>query len=355
MKKLISICIICSLFIILNTMKAEGNGEAQPSENDYCSINDFEDFHYYLFCNTNINIGTTLKAVNAFIGNESDTMEAGIELYQKFMEPFRTDEHEENMELYYISPDCKLSVTREEPVRGDHMITRWSSFDGKETQNVKEIDSRNRTPFHIIKSENAYTVADGETLYEKVDRLYEQTGYQCVRYNEQGDLVAGYKYEYDESGKSTQTMAVFDLESMQVLWTFYQGKEKQGFVQQIQGDKKSGKVIFNVENRYFYEFTYPSGETRYLGADMYCPCYSPDGKYIAYSSPCSVDWYDVDEKAVEEMERILPGIYILEVETGKTAYIEQDIDAIHRAASLEFRSFQWVEKDCFEQVDLYGK
>ena len=295
------ICIICCLFIAVNTMYVEGSGEVYTEETEFCSINDFEDFHYYLFCNTNISLGTTPEVINAFIGNEGETMEAGIELYQNFMEPLRTDDHEENMELYYISPDCKLSVTREEPVRGDHMITRWSSFDGGEAQNVKEIDSRDRTYFHIIKSGDTYIVVDGETFYKKVDRLYEQTGYYCVRYNEQGD-------------------------------------------------KESGKVVFDVENRYYYEFTYPSGEIRYLGTDMHCPCYSPDGKYIAYSSPCSADWNDVDEKDIEEMERILPGIYILEVETGKTAYIKQDMNDIHWAATLEFRTFQWVEKDCFEKV-----
>ena len=57
-----------------------------------------------------------------------------------------------------------------------------------------------------------------------------------------------------------------------------------------------------------------------------------------------------DEKAAEEMERILLGIYILEVETGKTAYIKQDMNDIHWAATLDYRSFEWLEKDCFEQV-----
>lgn len=135
------------------------------------------------------------------------------------------------------------------------------------------------------------------------------------------------------------------------IWeTFYRGEEKYGYVHQIQGDKESGKVVFDIENRYYYEFAYPSGETRYLGTDIYCPCYSPDGKYLVYSSPCCEDWYDVDEKAAEEMERILPGIYILEVETGETAYIKQDMNDIHRAAILDSRSFEWLEKDCFEQV-----
>ena len=100
---IIRICaIICSLFIFTNAMHAEGSGEVYPEETEFCSISDFEDFHYYLFCNTNISLGTTPEVINAFIGNEGETMETGIELYQNFIEPLRTDDHEENMELYYI-------------------------------------------------------------------------------------------------------------------------------------------------------------------------------------------------------------------------------------------------------------
>ena len=50
------------------------------------------------------------------------------------------------------------------------------------------------------------------------------------------------------------------------------------------------------------------------------------------------------------MERILPGIYILGVETGKTAYIKQNVDGIKWADGLSTRTFQWVEKECFEKV-----
>ena len=80
------ICLICCLFIITNTMYVEGSGEVYLEETEFCSINDFEDFRYYLFCNTNI--GTTAPVnptVNAFIGSNVEAMEAGIELYQKFM------------------------------------------------------------------------------------------------------------------------------------------------------------------------------------------------------------------------------------------------------------------------------
>ena len=35
------ICLICCLFIITNTMYAEGSGEVYLEETEFCSINDF--------------------------------------------------------------------------------------------------------------------------------------------------------------------------------------------------------------------------------------------------------------------------------------------------------------------------
>ena len=116
------ICLLCCVFIITNTMYVEGSGEVYPEETEFCSINDFEDFHYYLFCNTNI--GAAQDVVNAFIGSSAETSNVGIELYQKFMEPLRANAQEENLELEYISLDCQFSITWEE-VKGLTNIWRF--------------------------------------------------------------------------------------------------------------------------------------------------------------------------------------------------------------------------------------
>ena len=144
--------IICSLLFITNTMKVEGNGEVQPSEKDYCSISDFEDFHYYLFCNTNI--GTTAgvnPTVNAFIGSEAETSEAGIELYQKFMEPFWAVDHGKNMELGYISLDCQWAITKEE-VEGNDWFNIWRFFDGETEKEHRAVNICESAPFRIVKA-----------------------------------------------------------------------------------------------------------------------------------------------------------------------------------------------------------
>ena len=189
-------------------------------------------------------------------------------------------------------------------------------------------------------------VVDEETVDKKAERLDDEMGYRCVEFNEQGDLAAGDKLD---SLNDTWELAICDLENTEVLWTIYQG-DKLGYAYQIQGDKESGKVVYQLGNRDFYEYIYPSGEIRYLGKDMHFPCYSPDGKYIAYSSPDAEAFYGLNEEEAEEVSKILPGIYILEVETGKIAYIKQDIDDMDWADRLIGRGFQWVEKDNFEQI-----
>lgn len=135
--------VVCGLFIMINPLTVQGSEEAQPEENDYCNINDFEDFHYYLFCNTNI--GTTAVGVNptinAFIGGDAETMEEGVELYQKFMEPIWEIDHGEYMELSHISPDGSLAVTLEGDER-DCLLWRWRLFEGEKEKDWQEEDIR---------------------------------------------------------------------------------------------------------------------------------------------------------------------------------------------------------------------
>ena len=168
------ICMICCLFIAVNTMYVEGSGEVYTEETEFCSISDFEDFHYYLFCNTNI--GTAQDVVNAFIGSDVETSNAGIELYQKFMEPLRANVQEENLELEYISLDCQFAITWEE-VKG--LTNIWRFFDGKEEKEQREAGVCDNASFRIIKSGDAYMIIDGEMLDEK--EMLEKEGHTIVQ------------------------------------------------------------------------------------------------------------------------------------------------------------------------------
>lgn len=44
----------------------------------------------------------------------------------------------------------------------------------------------------------------------------------------------------------------------------------------------------------FFEIRYPAGEVKYLGEYLYSLCYSPDGKYAAYSSVDYDDGVDME-------------------------------------------------------------
>ncbi len=144
------------------------------------------------------------------------------------MEPFREYGYEGYKELSDISPDCQFVITTEGAERSD-FIQKWRLFDGETEIEQKEADDRyycgSDYPFRIIKSGDAYTVMNGETFDGKVDRLYEQTGYRPVKFNEQGNLAAGTERVKDTELNNTDkwAMSICELESEEILWTFYQG------------------------------------------------------------------------------------------------------------------------------------
>lgn len=79
---------------------------------------------------------------------------------------------------------------------------------------------------------------------------------------------------------------------------------------------------------------------------MYSMCFSPDGKYAAYSD---VDYDDGVGMEPEELDKCPPdGIYVKEIETGKTAYIPWYYD-MFACDFMEYRGFMWIEKEGFEE------
>lgn len=96
-------------------------------------------------------------------------------------------------------------------------------------------------------------------------------------------------------------------------------------VYQFVGNQNSGFILFE-DPMGVYKLHYPDGEVELMGHYMFNPSLSPDGKYLFYTSPDIWFWMDYawEDGNYEEYKKIPVGMYIRELETGKTAYIEMD-------------------------------
>lgn len=93
--------------------------------------------------------------------------------------------------------------------------------------------------------------------------------------------------------------------------------------------------------------SYPSGEIRLLGKDIYAISYSPDGKYLVYSSPDLEVKRSFDESDWEMTDGHKEGIFVREIATGRTAYVECDVDN-YDLWGVERREFYWLDKSVID-------
>lgn len=115
---------------------------------------------------------------------------------------------------------------------------------------------------------------------------------------------------------------------------------------QFEGNEDTGWLAVQAGPSSFFRIAYPSGNVTYIGEYMYSLCFSPDGKYAAYSD---VDYDNRVGMDSEERANTPPqGIYILEMETGKTAYIYWPYEDPAQDF-MEYRNFMWIEKEAFEE------
>ncbi|MCM1387733.1 MAG: hypothetical protein NC231_10425 [Bacillus sp. (in: Bacteria)] len=335
---------------------------------EYCNMEDLGEMDYYLFCSTNLHKGATgLEAKPSIISNNTQTIEEAKELYQKFKEqlPLEDDSDEdERTEVIYISPDCKWITTQ-----------KWSEFQLVNTvtlffqkEKVKEKTGRNTERFaeiRIIKDGDTYQEED-EQYDKRLSELKEEMkgeGYFVLMYtNFEGDLIAGIKDNFS-------LLTIRRLEDGAELWSFdLQGMQEKVkkirddiraedngmvFVEQFRGNEQEGWLVIQVGPSSFFRIDYSSGEVTYLGEYLYSPSFSPDGKYMAYSDIDADDALVMDMEP-EEYERMpSPGIYVKELETGKTAYIYWYPSRETGEDFMEFRGFQWIEKEAFEEYMGY--
>lgn len=339
------------LLIMPDLMRVNGENKRMGQDTSvFYSVNDFTDLNFYLFCNTAVNANVAdIEHDYAIIGNRAGNIEEGEELYKNFKDEFiMRSNMGKDMDIVCISPDCKWLIA--EKKYDTDMATvglrRQILFYGNEKKTDIISDYSSISPVIVIKKEDAYERMEIQR-YEKMLQLEHKCyldGYRGgLVINESGDLAAAIKVK----GKDYQQLDIWDIEEDKIIWSFsLEDIQDEIWADVIQffGNQKEGTVIIQC-GRFFYEVEYPSNKARCLGKDMYSLCYSPDKKYIAYSSIDHEFGMSLSEDEMAETRDILPGIYLMEMETGKIAYIEMDIEWF----DLNNRNFMWIEKESFEK------
>lgn len=339
---------------------------------DYCSIDEFKNMDYYLFCDTQLHEGAGgFRMKPCIISSETQTIEEAKELYQEFREklPLESEPDEEGEEnnVTYVSPDCKWVITN-----------KWNEYKTISTQtlfykNEKVKETVGELPFTvepilIVKKGDVYEEM-GEESREKLLGLKEGSFTEGYRGSEilngEGTLLAGITDDYGlftirriEDGSILWSYPLFGIrEEVQRIRKGMPDEEWRPCMEvvQFEGNEQEGWVILRggmVSS--FFMITYPSGEVTYMGEYLYSACFSPDGKYVAYSS---IEYDTMYDMSWEEKKTIVPGIYVLEVETGKTAYIYWDPSKNPEEDFMEYRNFMWIEKEGFEEYmgDMHNK
>ena len=362
------------LMLVIASVSME-NGKKEEMERDvkndmimedYCGMDEFEELNYYLFCDSQLHEGVggfTFKP--SIISSETKTIEEAKQLYQEFMERLPLDSMEEGEEnnAFYVSSDCKWVITNK---WNEHkrMSTQMLFYEKEKVkEKVTEIWDGIQ-PILIVKDGNSYREMDKEQ-YEKLLEIekiiFYDGGYDCFnKINIEGNLFAEIRDEYN-------LLTIRDIEEGAEQWSFsLQGIQeevarirddiKEGdtvllTVQQFEGDEKEVWLTVQAGLSSFFRIAYPSGEVTYLGEYMYSICFSPDGKYAAYSSDADYDSkVDMEPEEYERMKRICPpGICVREIETGKTAYIYWDPAKNPEENYMEYRHFMWIEKESFNE------
>lgn len=336
---------------------------------DYCGVDEFEDMDYYLFCDTmrNVDIGST-EYEPSIISSKTQTIEEARELYWEFWERLPLDlekeDEEEKTNVSYVSPDCKWVVT-----------DKWSNFSTinittlfYEKEKVREKVSDMSKEFNrilVVKDGNGYREMD-EAYYKKLEELKKisvlQERYSALwGLNAEANLIAGIKDDYSlltirkvADGTEQWSFPLQGIwEEVKKIRDDIQEKDTvMVVIHQFEGNEEEGWLTVQAGPSSFFRIAYPSGEVSYLGEYLYSLCFSPDGKYVAYSNVNYENGVDMDW---EEEKRVpLPGIYIREVETGKTAYIYWNSFKKQEEDFGAYRDFIWIEKEAFEEYMQTG-
>lgn len=380
--------VILSVFLSENIVKASGGEEMEGSQLEQFEkklseqkngeesklFDGFEEMEYALFLETNVGYGVTGNYYKYGIFDESVKSEReGEELYFEVCEKILgkklyMNTHEEwakneKMHIRNLSPDLQWVVARSYFAQTTCGLYKDEVIFNKNT--IAEAEGA------LGESENIFTLKriDSENYDFVTDEFINQE-------TELVDKVWGYSYIWlikcvtsmDEYGKllaisepDNQSIGIYDTENWKMIHHItIEGMDADYPIEvsQINGNEEEGRMVFSNGDA-TYRMTYPDGKPEKIGEFMYDTTYSPDGNYLAYCTG-NIELNDLwmslpDEKFDKindlyiEWDKIAPGWYVEELETGNKTYIPIETWAQDQRPLYGGRCV-WIQKDKLLQL-----
>lgn len=320
--------------------------EMKQDINEVFSISDFQDMNFYILCDTSLNAEITdIEHTYGIYGKDADDVDKGEKLYQECKAAFFANTYSGRIDdsIVYISPDCEWVIVERaygKNEQGEALRQQTLYYKGDMQRQVVSTYSR-ISPITVINDEFEHKEI-GEQLYQNFAKLnnmcYEKGYYGGLLINEHGNLAVGIKEE------SNERLDIWNIEAQEIIWslalTDIQDKVWSKVIQ-FYGNDRGGQIIIQ-SGRKFYEISYPISDVKLLGEDMYFMSYSPDMKYIVYSGINNEAGMELEQ---DEIAGLLSGIFVKEIKTGKTAYIECN----YEWWQLNERNFYWIDEDAMHQ------
>lgn len=337
-------------------------------------FNDFDEMEYALFLETNVGYGVTLNyykygIFGDFINNEQESEDTYFKLCEKVLGvSLAINTHEEwaeneQIHIQNLSPDLQWVIARSYSSQTTYGLYKDEVIFNKKSIAEAEgalAESENIFTLKRIDLENYDFVTD-EFVKRAKESVKKVWGYssvwliKCVTsIDEYGKLLA-------ISQPDNRSIGIYDTENWSMIhYITIDGMDVDYPIEvsQINGDKEEGWVVFSNGDA-TYQMTYPDGEPQKIGEFMYDTTYSPDGKYRAYCTGNIVLndlWMSLPDEKFDkinnlyiEWNKIAPGWYVEELETGNKAYIpietwKQDDRPLYGGRCV------WIQKDKLLQL-----
>ena len=344
---------------------------AESVEEALVSFEDFGEMDYALFLETDVGYGVTLDYYRYGIyGDFVNTVREGEEAYFKLCKAmlgteiswkssYDWAESAEILHIQNLSPDLQCLVARQYldwPAYGGS-CEDTAIYNGGIMAEAEHWIFDADTYFNLKKTEQGtYELVSDELLEKRKQLVDEMGGYTNARALKDATCMDEYGRYLAVSAPDSQSIELYSTED----WELRRHITIDGIdtdyplaVSQLVGDEGSGFLVFSNGDA-TYRLNYPDGQPEKIGEFMFDTTYSPDGKYLAYcTGNFELDelWTMLDESKMDkfytmhaEWDRIPPGWYVREVETGNTAYIPIEI-WIPDTRSLYGGRCVWLKKD----------